>query len=59
MMRRSQPAFWPFCFLAVSGLMLTAAQAAEPTLPAPLTAEQDHQNMMDQLRIMSLRPSAG
>jgi len=39
--------------------MLTAAQAAEPTLPAPLTAEQDHQNMMDQLRIMSLRPSAG
>jgi hypothetical protein len=57
-MRRSLLAYLPFYFFAASGLMLTAAQAAEPTLPTPMTSEQDHQDMLDQLRITSLRPGA-
>jgi hypothetical protein len=35
---------------------LAAAAAANAQTPAPLTADQDHQNMMDQLGIKSLRP---
>ncbi len=37
-----------------------AAQATDSPTPAPLqwTADQDHQNMMDQLGIKSLRPGA-
>src|SRR5690348_15939659 len=49
--------------LIVLGLALnvasSGARAAEPTTrPAPLnwTAQQDHQNMMDQLGIKALRP---
>ena len=35
------------------GLLMGASAVA-----APMTAEQDHQNMMDQLHIASLRPGA-
>jgi len=38
--------------------MLTSAKAAEPIPPPPMTSEQGHQNMMDQLHISSLRPGA-
>jgi hypothetical protein len=45
---------------AISGQRTAFAQisAATPTLPPPVnfTAEQDHQNMMDQLGIKALRP---
>src|ERR1039458_468488 len=48
--------------LAISALPLAAAvaQTADTNSPAPLnwTANQDHQNMMDQLGIKSLRPGA-
>jgi hypothetical protein len=37
-------------------LLLFAAPVAAQQPPAPLTAEQDHQNMMDQLGIRRLRP---
>lgn len=44
------------CTAALSLLALTAlACAAEPL---PITREQDHQNMMDQLHITALRPGA-
>jgi len=36
--------------------ILCAAQAQTSAPPAPFTAEQDHQNMMDQLGIKALRP---
>jgi hypothetical protein len=36
--------------------ILCAAQAQRSAPPAPFTAEQDHQNMMDQLGIKALRP---
>ena len=57
-MRRSLPAFWPLCFLAAGGLMLTVAQAAEPATLTSMTSEQDHQNIMDHLPITVLRPGA-
>ncbi len=53
------------CLLMAAALVLTAnlaAQESAPTsttnLPQPMnwTAEQDHQNMMDQLGILALRP---
>ena len=39
---------------------LPSARAADPATPAavPMTAEQDHQNMMDQLHITTLRTGA-
>lgn len=44
---------------ALALLVLTAAALADPATPAaPMTAEQDHQNMMDQLHITALRPGA-
>ena len=46
----------PLCLLAVSGLMLPAAQASDPAPIAPMTSEQDHQQMMDQLHLTALRP---
>ena len=55
-MGRSFLSCLPVCLLTASGLILTAAHATEPTLPAPMTSEQDHQNMMDQLHIAALRP---
>jgi len=44
--------------LAVPGLALAqaAAPAGPPAPPVTLSAEQDHQNMMDQLGIKALRP---
>ena len=48
--------------LVISALPFAAAmaQTADTNSPAPLswTANQDHQNMMDQLGIKSLRPGA-
>lgn len=41
--------------LCLSVLALTALPAMAET-PAPMTAEQDHRNMMDQLHITTLRP---
>lgn len=48
------------CTAALSTLALIAAVAlAEPPpMPAPMTREQDHQNMLDQLHITALRPGA-
>jgi hypothetical protein len=53
-----------FLGLAVLARGLAAGQAGRPagaalTPPAHLTAEQDHQRMMDLLHITSLRPGAG
>ena len=41
-----------------SGVGLAQSSATEAVLPPPqtFTAEQDHQNMMDQLGIKALRP---
>lgn len=52
-----------FNFLVAIGLLplaVAVAQTAGTNAPAPLnwTASQDHQNMMDQLGIKSLRPGA-
>ena len=43
--------------LTAAHLAIAPIQTAQPQ-PAPLTAEQDHQNMMDQLHITALRPGA-
>ena len=43
-----------FCALAASEVASSQSAAVPP--PAALTAEQDHQNMMDQLGIKALRP---
>src|SRR5271157_2195913 len=42
------------CLLAASAPVRAQSSATPP--PVPLTAEQDHQNMMDQLGIKALRP---
>jgi hypothetical protein len=44
-------------FISASITALAPVHTAETT-PAPMTAEQDHQNMMDQLHIATLRPGA-
>jgi len=44
----------PFCAAAAIGQSAGSVSAAPP--PVPLTADQDHQNMMDQLGIQALRP---
>ena len=45
------------CFVALftDGIGLTSSQTSSPP-PVTFTAEQDHQNMMDQLGIKALRP---
>jgi hypothetical protein len=43
-----------FCALAASAVASSQSSAVPP--PVALTAEQDHQNMMDQLGIKALRP---
>ncbi|HEY4326918.1 MAG TPA: acetylxylan esterase [Mucilaginibacter sp.] len=47
-------------YIAMIGTLPVLAQEKPGSLPPPLnfTAEQDHQNMMDQLGITSLRPGA-
>lgn len=55
--RRFYPAY--LCFLFLCALVCAAiAQNAATSLPAPVTftAEQDHQNMMNQLGIQQIRP---
>src|SRR3982750_4039924 len=51
---------WFSFALALAGLALPgmSQNAAQPSTPPPVhfTAEQDHQNMMDQLGIKALRP---
>jgi hypothetical protein len=42
--------------LALSGCAVLIAQTSSTPAPATFTAEQDHQNMMDQLGIRALRP---
>ena len=45
-------------FIGVEGAGLAQSSASEPVSPPPVTftADQDHQNMMDQLGIKALRP---
>src|SRR6185312_8515960 len=47
----------PLCLVLCLSLLATAANAQQ-TSPPPInfTAEQDHQNMMDQLGIKAMRP---
>ena len=45
-----------FLALACSFAAATVLQAQSPCSPVTFTAEQDHQNMMDQLGIKALRP---
>ena len=48
--------FFPLALtVAAAHFAILPTHAAEP-LPTPLTAEQDHQNMMDQLGLTALRP---
>ena len=50
--------FFPLALtITVALFAIAPIHAAEP-LPTPLTAEQNHQSMMDQLHISSLRPGA-
>src|SRR5215831_4333409 len=44
--------------ILLTSMVLSPAGAAPPQQPVTLTAEQDHQRMMDLLRITSLRPGA-
>ena len=57
--RRSIPSFFPLMLSGVvSATLLVAASSAMGQAPPPVTftADQDHQNMMDQLGIKALRP---
>ena len=55
---RMKKSFAVLSFAALAMAAALAQPAAGPAMPAPLnwTAEQDHQNMLDQLGIKSLRP---
>lgn len=45
-----------FCFVFAAAVPAAVAQSPAPPPPVTFTAEQDHQNMMDQLGIQALRP---
>src|SRR5579863_1508315 len=44
------------CLVMASAASLVAAQSSSSPAPVTFTGDQDHQNMMDQLGIKSLRP---
>jgi hypothetical protein len=47
-----------FIMLVLSPIALSQATSSSPSQPTHLTSEQDHQRVMDQLHITSLRPGA-
>jgi (4-O-methyl)-D-glucuronate---lignin esterase len=46
------------CLLSILGVIMTSTAPAQSSAapPTTFTADQDHQNMMDQLGIKALRP---
>ena len=52
----SREALWKVAAFAVVGVLACQVVAGQQSQPTNWTAEQDHQNMMDQLGIKALRP---